>query len=61
MIASENFAPAPRVRRGRVREVADSIALALRAELTDEQVLRDRVEKLATAFPLYPHLQGAAA
>ncbi|MET9627159.1 serine hydroxymethyltransferase [Lentzea sp. NPDC006480] len=43
------------------REVADIIALALREELTDEQVLRDRVEKLATAFPLYPHLQGAAA
>ncbi|KJK44332.1 serine hydroxymethyltransferase, partial [Lentzea aerocolonigenes] len=43
------------------REVADIIALALRAEPTDEQVLRDRVEKLATAFPLYPHLQGAAA
>ncbi|MEV6243415.1 serine hydroxymethyltransferase [Lentzea sp. NPDC051838] len=43
------------------REVADIIALALRQELTDEQVLRDRVEKLATAFPLYPHLQGAAA
>ncbi|WP_369174550.1 serine hydroxymethyltransferase [Streptomyces sp. R28] len=41
------------------REVADIIAQALKEEqLGDERagVLRDRVEKLAAAFPLYPHL-----
>ncbi|MFK0292765.1 serine hydroxymethyltransferase [Streptomyces sp. NPDC090442] len=41
------------------REVADIIAQALKAErLGDERagLLRDRVEKLAGAFPLYPHL-----
>ncbi|MDO0930539.1 serine hydroxymethyltransferase [Streptomyces sp. DG2A-72] len=46
------------------REVADIIAQALKDErLGDERagLLRDRVEKLAAAFPLYPHLNGAAA
>ncbi|MFE9064631.1 serine hydroxymethyltransferase [Streptomyces violaceusniger] len=52
------------------REVADIIAQALMDErLGDERtgLLRDRVEKLATAFPLYPRLphpprpNGAAA
>ncbi|WP_329436996.1 serine hydroxymethyltransferase [Streptomyces sp. NBC_01280] len=41
------------------REVADVIAGALKPEhLGEEQtsLLRDRVEKLAAAFPLYPHL-----
>ncbi|MFE4777423.1 serine hydroxymethyltransferase [Streptomyces sp. NPDC056713] len=41
------------------REVADIIAGTLRPEhLGEEQasLLRDRVEKLADAFPLYPHL-----
>ncbi|RNG18358.1 serine hydroxymethyltransferase [Streptomyces botrytidirepellens] len=41
------------------REVADIIAQALKEEtFGDEQagLLRDRVEKLAAAFPLYPHL-----
>jgi glycine hydroxymethyltransferase len=41
------------------REVADIIARALKPEhLGEEQagLLRDRVEKLAHAFPLYPHL-----
>ncbi|MFE5890016.1 serine hydroxymethyltransferase [Streptomyces sp. NPDC056462] len=43
------------------REVADIIAQALMAErLGDERadLLRDRVAKLAGAFPLYPHLTG---
>ncbi|WP_407547874.1 serine hydroxymethyltransferase [Streptomyces sp. Pv4-95] len=46
------------------REVADIIAQALKEErLGDERtgLLRDRVEKLAGAFPLYPHLNGDAA
>ncbi|WP_413105288.1 serine hydroxymethyltransferase [Streptomyces sp. Inha503] len=46
------------------REVADIIAQALKDErLDDERVgpLRDRVDKLASAFPLYPRLNGAAA
>ncbi|MET7902942.1 serine hydroxymethyltransferase [Streptomyces sp. NPDC005355] len=46
------------------REVADIIAQALKDEqLSDERagLLRDRVEKLAGAFPLYPHLNGDAA
>ncbi|MEU9450919.1 serine hydroxymethyltransferase [Streptomyces sp. NPDC048277] len=49
------------------REVADIIAQALKDErLGDERAaeLRGRVEKLAAAFPLYPHLpyaNGAAA
>ncbi|KAK1184269.1 serine hydroxymethyltransferase [Streptomyces sp. NBS 14/10] len=41
------------------REVADIIAQALKEEqLSDERagLLRDRVDKLAGAFPLYPHL-----
>jgi glycine hydroxymethyltransferase len=41
------------------REVADIIAQALKEEqLGDERagLLRERVEKLAGAFPLYPHL-----
>ncbi|GHI09746.1 serine hydroxymethyltransferase [Streptomyces cellostaticus] len=37
------------------REVADIIAEALKGERPDGE-LRDRVEKLASAFPLYPHL-----
>ncbi|MFE5027827.1 serine hydroxymethyltransferase [Streptomyces sp. NPDC056656] len=44
---------------GEFREVADIIAGALKPEhLGEEQagLLRDRVEKLAHAFPLYPHL-----
>jgi glycine hydroxymethyltransferase len=45
------------------REVADVIAAALTAELTDELVteLRGRVETLAGKFPLYPHLEEASA
>uniref|UniRef100_A0AAU1ZYE2 Serine hydroxymethyltransferase n=1 Tax=Streptomyces sp. NBC_00093 TaxID=2975649 RepID=A0AAU1ZYE2_9ACTN len=46
------------------REVADIIAQALKEErLGDEHagLLRDRVAKLADAFPLYPHLDGAVA
>ncbi|WP_338894944.1 serine hydroxymethyltransferase [Streptomyces sp. TG1A-60] len=46
------------------REVADIIAQALKDEqLGDERagLLRDRVEKLAGAFPLYAHLNGGAA
>ncbi|MFE2448692.1 serine hydroxymethyltransferase [Streptomyces melanosporofaciens] len=45
------------------REVADIIAQALMDErLGDERtgLLRDRVEKLATAFPLYPRLPHSA-
>ncbi|MFF9779472.1 serine hydroxymethyltransferase [Streptomyces sp. NPDC013978] len=45
------------------REVADIIAEALKGERPDDE-LRGRVEKLASAFPLYPHLpsvNGAAA
>ncbi|EST35482.1 serine hydroxymethyltransferase [Streptomyces roseochromogenus] len=42
------------------REVADIVAEALKGEQADDE-LRDRVEKLAGAFPLYPHLNGAAA
>ncbi|MEU2288135.1 serine hydroxymethyltransferase [Streptomyces sp. NPDC013178] len=42
------------------REVADIIAEALKGEQADDE-LRDRVEKLASAFPLYPHLNGDAA
>jgi len=41
------------------REVADIIAEALKDEQFSEEragLLRDRVEKLAGAFPLYPHL-----
>ncbi|NNN32291.1 serine hydroxymethyltransferase [Streptomyces sp. S3(2020)] len=41
------------------RQVADIIAEALKGEPDDE--LRARVEKLAAAFPLYPHLNGDAA
>ncbi|MFE1227944.1 serine hydroxymethyltransferase, partial [Streptomyces sp. NPDC058759] len=46
------------------REVADIIAEALKDEqFRDEHagLLRERVEKLAGAFPLYPHLDGATA
>ncbi|GAB7028725.1 serine hydroxymethyltransferase [Streptomyces sp. NPDC021749] len=46
------------------REVADIIALALKDERLDDECtgrLRDRVAKLAAAFPLYPHLIGGAA
>ncbi|MDI3406139.1 serine hydroxymethyltransferase [Streptomyces cavernicola] len=46
------------------REVADVIAQALKDEqFTEERaaLLRERVEKLAFAFPLYPHLNGEAA
>ncbi|MCX5336377.1 serine hydroxymethyltransferase [Streptomyces sp. NBC_00140] len=42
------------------REVADIIAEALKGERPDDE-LRARVEKLAAAFPLYPHLNGVAA
>ncbi|MFE0254732.1 serine hydroxymethyltransferase [Streptomyces sp. NPDC059010] len=42
------------------REVADIIAEALKGERPDDE-LRARVEKLASAFPLYPHLNGDAA
>ena len=40
------------------REVADIIAEALKGEqsATSARTLRDRVEKLAATFPLYPHL-----
>jgi glycine hydroxymethyltransferase len=41
------------------REVADVIAQTLKGE--DADLSRARVEKLAAAFPLYPHLNGAAA
>jgi len=49
--------------REEFREVADIIATALRAELTDDLAgeLRGRVETLAGKFPLYPHLNGATA
>jgi glycine hydroxymethyltransferase len=45
------------------REVADIIAAALTADLTDELAteLRYRVETLAGKFPLYPHLEEASA
>ncbi|AGP51537.1 serine hydroxymethyltransferase [Streptomyces rapamycinicus] len=46
------------------REVADIIAQALKDERLDDErtgLLRDRVEKLASAFPLYPRLNGDAA
>ncbi|MFE7173943.1 serine hydroxymethyltransferase [Streptomyces sp. NPDC057616] len=46
------------------REVAGIVAQALKTErLGDEsaRLLRDRAEKLAAAFPLYPHLIGGAA
>ncbi|WP_413804857.1 serine hydroxymethyltransferase [Streptomyces sp. OE57] len=46
------------------REVADIIAQALMNERLDDEragLLRDRVEKLASAFPLYPRLNGDAA
>lgn len=42
------------------REVADIIAEALKGERPDDE-LRARVEKLAAAFPLYPHLDGGPA
>ncbi|GHD28942.1 serine hydroxymethyltransferase [Streptomyces violarus] len=45
------------------REAADIIAQALKGERSDD-ALRDRVGKLAAAFPLYPHLphvNGGAA
>ncbi|MFD1545854.1 serine hydroxymethyltransferase [Nonomuraea guangzhouensis] len=43
-------------------EVADVIAAALAPELPDADVvaLRGRVEKLAAAYPLYPHLAALA-
>ncbi|MGW0864972.1 serine hydroxymethyltransferase [Streptomyces sp. NPDC002611] len=40
------------------REVADIIAQALKGEQA-EDALRDRVGRLAVAFPLYPHLSHA--
>ncbi|MCQ8187735.1 serine hydroxymethyltransferase [Streptomyces rugosispiralis] len=46
------------------REVADIIAQALKDERLDDEragLLRDRVEKLASAFPLYPRPNGDAA
>ncbi|GAA0898182.1 MULTISPECIES: serine hydroxymethyltransferase [Streptomyces violaceusniger group] len=46
------------------REVADIIAQALKDERLDDEragLLRDRVEKLASAFPLYPRPNGGAA
>ncbi|CDR01866.1 serine hydroxymethyltransferase [Streptomyces iranensis] len=46
------------------REVADIIAQALKDERLDDEragLLRDRVGKLASAFPLYPRLNGDAA
>ncbi|MFJ1996416.1 serine hydroxymethyltransferase [Streptomyces asiaticus] len=46
------------------REVADIIAQALKDERLDDEragLLRDRVEKLAAAFPLYPRPNGGAA
>ncbi|MDI3388435.1 serine hydroxymethyltransferase [Streptomyces sp. B-S-A8] len=46
------------------REVADIIAQALKDERFDDEraaLLRERVEKLAFALPLYPHLNGEAA
>lgn len=42
------------------REVADIIAETLKGERPDDE-LRARVEKLAAAFPLYPHLDGDPA
>jgi hypothetical protein len=44
------------------REVADTIALTLKHDLTDERaaLLRGRVTDLATAFPLYADLDGIA-
>ncbi|MGC9540742.1 serine hydroxymethyltransferase [Streptomyces sp. UG1] len=42
------------------REVADIIAEALKGERPDDE-LRARVAKLASALPLYPHLNGDAA
>ncbi|KUM87873.1 serine hydroxymethyltransferase [Streptomyces pseudovenezuelae] len=42
------------------REVADIIAEALKRERPEDE-LRARVEKLAAAFPLYPHLDGGPA
>ncbi|MFI0512172.1 serine hydroxymethyltransferase [Streptomyces sp. WSLK1-5] len=42
------------------REVADIIAGTLKGDRPDDE-LRARVEKLAAAFPLYPHLDGGAA
>ncbi|MEE4596160.1 serine hydroxymethyltransferase [Streptomyces sp. DSM 41524] len=46
------------------REVAGIIAQALKDERLDDEragLLRDRVEKLAAAFPLYPRPNGGAA
>ncbi|MER6158273.1 serine hydroxymethyltransferase [Streptomyces sp. NPDC001868] len=46
------------------REVADIVAQALKEERLDDEragLLRDRVARLADTFPLYPHLDGAAA
>ncbi|EXU61946.1 serine hydroxymethyltransferase [Streptomyces sp. PRh5] len=46
------------------REVADIIAQALKDERLDDEragLLRDRVEKLASAFPLYSRPNGGAA
>ncbi|MGW5254406.1 serine hydroxymethyltransferase [Streptomyces sp. NPDC004012] len=46
------------------REVADILAQALHDEQFGDEhadLLRGRVEKLAAAFPLYPHLNGDAA
>ncbi|GDY59965.1 serine hydroxymethyltransferase [Streptomyces violaceusniger] len=46
------------------REVADIIAQALKDERLDDGragLLRDRVDKLASCFPLYPRLKGDAA
>ncbi|MDT0469140.1 serine hydroxymethyltransferase [Streptomyces gibsoniae] len=46
------------------REVADIVAQALQDEQFGDEhadLLRGRVEKLAAAFPLYPHLNGGAA
>jgi glycine hydroxymethyltransferase len=42
------------------REVADILAESLKGERPEDE-LRARVEKLAAAFPLYPHLDGDAA
>lgn len=42
------------------REVADIIAEALKGERPGDE-LHARVEKLAAAFPLYPHLDGGPA
>jgi glycine hydroxymethyltransferase len=46
------------------REVSDIIAQALREEQLGDVsagLLRERVDRLAGAFPLYPHLNGEAA